>query len=577
MKYWLHRISHHAEVSYPLLEKNILTIGFSDFANQEFIKKILTGKNWQERWDNLEGEFENTWGDHPRIRHNLWRFIEGFKKNDWIIIPSWGTFYIYELVSEKPEPIGNLKIDKLKDWHGNELKIKDGKLHNEKDEIDIGFYWKVKPIAKKIPRKLADDALKKKMKYRGTNIHISDIENSILNTWQISKGKVNVKQCIIDSISIQNFYSIKHIELSNLKDKRFVFILGENGSGKTIFLKSLLIALNKKFIKEIASKEITGVIEDIFIQNNNFSYSATAYQTLNNKNLEFQITDNEILENIYAYGTYRNRVSSDKADQYGFMTLFKSDEFLINPEQWLKDTKFAEYEAKEENEIINVTILDIQNILSDILEIENLKLDVSSQNVVFQIKDKNFSLAQLSEGFKSAITFTIDLIARLTENNPEITNLNEYKAVVLIEELDLFLHPTWEKNICNKLYKWFPNIQFFITTHSPILIDGAIKSKEIVDKTVIYKFENINNQSELTQTYHGEDIKTWLPNILISSNLFAPDYIDDIPKEIILKARTESSFYQMLKTDRDIETLRKKEDELKKQYLKKLQNDKKND
>ena len=40
-QYWLHRISHHKEVSYPLLDNNMLSIGFSDFSNQEFIDDVL--------------------------------------------------------------------------------------------------------------------------------------------------------------------------------------------------------------------------------------------------------------------------------------------------------------------------------------------------------------------------------------------------------------------------------------------------------------------------------------------------------------------------------------------------------
>ena len=87
MNYWLHRISHHAEVSYPLLEQNLLTIGFSDFANQKFIDNILNASNkWKERWTQLEKELANTWAEKTRTRHNLWRFIEGFKKNDFSTI-----------------------------------------------------------------------------------------------------------------------------------------------------------------------------------------------------------------------------------------------------------------------------------------------------------------------------------------------------------------------------------------------------------------------------------------------------------------------------------------------------------
>jgi hypothetical protein len=67
MNYWLHRISHHAEVSYPLLDKNILSIGFSDFSNQEFIDDILKGDTWESRWSVLENKFEENWPENSGI------------------------------------------------------------------------------------------------------------------------------------------------------------------------------------------------------------------------------------------------------------------------------------------------------------------------------------------------------------------------------------------------------------------------------------------------------------------------------------------------------------------------------
>ena len=82
MNYWLHRISHHAEVSYPLLDKNILTIGFSDFANQGFINTILNDDSREKRWSTLEKGFDETWGCRPRTRYNLWRFIDGLRGYD---------------------------------------------------------------------------------------------------------------------------------------------------------------------------------------------------------------------------------------------------------------------------------------------------------------------------------------------------------------------------------------------------------------------------------------------------------------------------------------------------------------
>ena len=82
------------------------------------------------------------------------------------------------------------------------------------------------------------------------------------------------------------------------------------------------------------------------------------------------------------------------------------------------------------------------------------------------------------------------------------------------------------------------------------------------------------NKTEITARYEGEDIQTWLPNILISSNLFDPNYIDEIPKDLIFKARTENSFSKMLKTDENIEKLRSKKEEIKKQYQELLKQNK---
>src|SRR5690554_1110792 len=96
MNYWLHRISHLAELSYPLLDKGFLTIGFSDFTQKEFIDKVI-----EDDWSYFNGQFQEMWGKVPRTRHNLWRFLK-FKKEDIVIVPSWGTFFVCEIIDEKP-------------------------------------------------------------------------------------------------------------------------------------------------------------------------------------------------------------------------------------------------------------------------------------------------------------------------------------------------------------------------------------------------------------------------------------------------------------------------------------------
>jgi len=387
----------------------------------------------------------------------------------------------------------------------------------------------------------------------------------------LNKEKNEIESCFIDKIKINNFYSIKHeIELSDLKSKKFIFLLGENGSGKTILLKSILICLKKYFINTKTSKDLTGFIDDILNEevNKDFFLSATAYQDINkNTTDEFNILNQIYLKNLYAYGTNRHRISqTTKGEPYGFLTLFKDDQFLINIEEWIKDI-----ERKELKKVQTITVNQVQTILKELLELDNLQIKIKDEKeskVIFEVNKIDFSLTQLSEGYRSVISFVIDLIARLAENNSTIFNIQDFKAIVLIDELDMFLHPTWEKNICVKLNKWFPEIQFFITTHSPILVDGIAKNNDLVDKMVLFKLKMQNNESKITDIYNGNDIKNWLPNILISSPLFDSQFLDSLDKNIILNARTENNFLEMKETDDNFEKLR--ENKIKLLYLENL-------
>jgi predicted ATP-binding protein involved in virulence len=81
-----------------------------------------------------------------------------------------------------------------------------------------------------------------------------------------------------------------------------------------------------------------------------------------------------------------------------------------------------------------------------------------------------FNLDQLSDGEKGFITLVGDIARRLTIANPNLENPLRGKGIVLIDEIDLHLHPNWQRQIVPKLLKIFPNCQFFISTHSPQVI-----------------------------------------------------------------------------------------------------------
>ena len=78
---------------------------------------------------------------------------------------------------------------------------------------------------------------------------------------------------------------------------------------------------------------------------------------------------------------------------------------------------------------------------------------------------------QLSDGERGLLALVFDLARRLSQANPKLDDpLREGQGIVLIDELDLHLHPGWQRTVMAKLTKTFPNCQFIATTHSPQII-----------------------------------------------------------------------------------------------------------
>lgn len=119
-------------------------------------------------------------------------------------------------------------------------------------------------------------------------------------------------------------------------------------------------------------------------------------------------------------------------------------------------------------------------------------------------ESKPFSI--LSDGYRNTLAMVADIAYRCTRLNPYLENevLTQTTGVVLIDELDLYLHPSWQKRIVGDLRKTFPNIQFIVTTHSPLIIASAneneVLSLDRIEENVLkadkqsyqaWQFENI--------------------------------------------------------------------------------------
>lgn len=80
---------------------------------------------------------------------------------------------------------------------------------------------------------------------------------------------------------------------------------------------------------------------------------------------------------------------------------------------------------------------------------------------------QTYQIEQLSDGYRMTLAMVMDIARRMAQANPDAENILESEAIVLIDEVDLHLHPKWQQTILPDLTRTFPNTQFIVTTHSP--------------------------------------------------------------------------------------------------------------
>jgi predicted ATP-binding protein involved in virulence len=321
---------------------------------------------------------------------------------------------------------------------------------------------------------------------------------------------------------------IEKLELFNLRafdEARFEFqsgmnlLVGVNGVGKTTVLDALRVCLSRILpqISSTKSRKLSLEVEDIkqgkeFFEifayfsdaNDNFRYQTIKYK---NKYIEgesgsprkstYSLDDSEsfsesfeILKRIIKktnvenlavfYSTKRSIIGeqrkSSSATIGGIASAFSES---LSPNREFSIFEFAQW-FKVQNVLRKESPIALKHILALEKAIElflpgfkNLRLEEADERSFFVI-DKNgttLNLNQLSDGERGVISMVLDLARRLSQANPNLKDpLAEGTAIVLIDELDLHLHPKWQRTIVDNLTRTFPNCQFIATTHSPQII-----------------------------------------------------------------------------------------------------------
>jgi len=144
----------------------------------------------------------------------------------------------------------------------------------------------------------------------------------------------------------------------------------------------------------------------------------------------------------------------------------------------------------------------------------------------------------LGAGYRNLLGFIGDMILNLIGQQPLVEDPKELLGIVIVDELELHLHPSWQKALPGILSKYFPRIQFIASTHSAIPLLGAPEGSVFlkVDRTAEEGI-TIKRLEQLER-----DIKYLQPNAVFTSDIFDIDEIKSNQLEDISKIRSEDHF-----------------------------------
>ncbi len=141
--------------------------------------------------------------------------------------------------------------------------------------------------------------------------------------------------------------------------------------------------------------------------------------------------------------------------------------------QWFRSLEDLENEERRDNPSYRNDRLEaVRQAIYSLLgkEFSNLRVRRSPLRMTITKQGKELIVNQLSDGEKGLLALSGDLARRLAIANPSLPDPLEGNGVVLIDEIELHLHPKWQREIIPALTRTFPNCQFIVTTHSPQVI-----------------------------------------------------------------------------------------------------------
>ncbi len=251
----------------------------------------------------------------------------------------------------------------------------------------------------------------------------------------------------------------------NLATLRVSFMIGRFYDGKVkVPSNTPQLSLLLDCVSEIQTNaSITRINKD---------YSSEFYNTVN-------------LPNCYGYGANRRMEATSltkSLESDSTASLFSENSTLLNAEEWLLQADYS-IALSARSGTVNPKLERRYQLIIEILK--ELLPDVEDVRIVMAGENRSGAIAEfltpygwvplssLGLGYRTVIAWTVDLAARMLDRYPDSDDPLSEPAVVLVDEIDLHLHPKWQRTIMTFLGDRFKNTQFIVTAHSPLVVQAA--------------------------------------------------------------------------------------------------------
>ena len=227
--------------------------------------------------------------------------------------------------------------------------------------------------------------------------------------------------------------------------------------------------------------------------------------------------DTQILSPVYcfAYGATR-KMGEKSLKGESFLrpneTLFDDEALLQNPEELLLQSDYdSARRGRDRGEFERFKQLFLKVLPKGISDVRISELGRLQREVQVRTSYGWVPIKDLGLGYKTTIAWLMDFATKMIYYNPNSANPFEQPAILLLDEIDLHMHPAWQRQIIENLSILFPKTQFIVTAHSPLIAQAALNLNIVLLKKAGDHVRVINDP---------EIIRTWRIDQILTSDLF---------------------------------------------------------